>query len=132
MKTLCWRRLFGGWLVLMCMGVAQAQEAKFDVFEYRVEGVRLLPALDVEKAVYPHMGEGKTLADVEKAREALEKVYHGQGYLTVLVSIPQQKVDKGLVRLQVTEAPVDRLRVTDAKFFSPQEVKDAVPELAEG
>lgn len=132
MKTLCWRRLFGGLLVLLCMGWAQAQEAKFNVLEYRVEGVRLLPALDVEKAVYPHMGEGKTLADVEKAREALEKVYHGQGYLTVLVTIPQQRVDKGVVRLQVTEAPVDRLRVTDAKFFSPQDVKDAVPELAEG
>ncbi|MBA4261867.1 MAG: ShlB/FhaC/HecB family hemolysin secretion/activation protein [Comamonadaceae bacterium] len=132
MKTLCWRRLCGllGWL--LCGGWAQAQEAKFDVFEYRVQGVRLLPALEVEKAVYPHMGEGKTLADVEKAREALEKTYHGQGYLTVLVSIPQQRVDKGLVRLQVTEAPVDRLRVVGARHFSPQDIKDAVPELAEG
>lgn len=135
MKSLSWRRLCGalGWMLgLGLASLGQAQEVTFNVFEYRVQGVRLLPAIDVEKAVYPHMGEAKTLADVEKAREALEKVYHGQGYLTVLVSIPQQRVDAGVVRLQVTEAPVDRLRVVDARYFSPQDIKDAVPELAEG
>lgn len=132
MKSPWFRCLPGLLILLLSMGHALAQEAKFNVFEYRVEGVRLLPAPEVEKAVYPHMGEGKTLADVEKAREALEKVYHGQGYLTVLVTIPQQRVNEGVVRLQVTEAPVDRLRVVDAKFFSPQDIKDAVPELAEG
>lgn len=132
MKTLCWRRWGSALGMCLLLGAAQAQEAKFDVFEYRVEGVRLLPALAVEQAVYPHMGEAKTLADVEKAREALERAYHGQGYLTVLVTIPQQRVHDGLVRLQVTEAPVDRLRVVGARHFSPQDIKDAVPELAEG
>lgn len=128
-----WLRCLSGLLILLLsLGTAHAQDAKFNVFEYRVEGVRLLPAPAVEKAVYPFMGEDKTLSDVEKAREALEKVYHGQGYLTVLVTIPQQRVNEGVVRLQVTEAPVDRLRVVDAKFFSPQDIKDAVPELAEG
>lgn len=109
-----------------------AQEATFDIFEFAVEGATLLPALAVEQAVYPHMGERKRLDDVEKAREALEKAYHAVGYLTVLVTIPQQKVDGGLVRLQVTEAPVDRLRVVGAQHYSPQAIKNGVPELAEG
>ncbi len=74
----------------------------------------------------------KTLADVEKAREALEKAYHGAGYLTVLVSIPQQKVNGGVVRLEVTEAPVDRLRVVGSRYYSLGEIKAAAPELAEG
>ena len=108
------------------------QEATFDVFEYRVEGATVLPVTVVEQAVYPHLGEKKTLADVEKAREALEKAYHGAGYLTVLVSIPQQKVDGGLVTLAVTEAPVDRLRVVESRYFSLGEIKAATPALAEG
>lgn len=118
----------------LCVSAApsRAQDARFDVFEYRVEGTSLLPAITIERAVYPHMGERKTLADVERAREALEKAYHGAGYLTVLVSIPQQRVDGGVVRLQVTEAPVDRLRVTESRFFSPEDIKAAAPELAEG
>ena len=112
--------------------LVREQEATFDVFEYRVEGTTLLPAIAVEQAVYPHLGEKKTLADVEKARESLEKAYHGAGYLTVLVSIPQQKVDGGLVRLAVTEAPVDRLRVVESRYFSLGQIKAATPELAEG
>lgn len=107
-------------------------EARFDVFEYRVEGATLLPVVVVEQAVYPHLGEQKTLADVEKAREALEKAYHGAGYLTVLVSIPQQKVDGGVVKLAVTEAPVNRLRVVESRYFSLGEIKAGAPELAEG
>jgi hemolysin activation/secretion protein len=111
---------------------AREQEARFDVFEYRVEGTTLLPVVVVEQAVYPYLGEKKTLSDVEKAREALEKAYHGAGYLTVLVSIPQQKVDGGLVKLAVTEAPVDRLRVVESRYFSLGEIRAAAPELAEG
>ncbi len=106
--------------------------AKFDVFEYRVEGATLLPVTAVEQAVYPHLGENKTLEDVERARDALERAYHGAGYLTVLVSIPQQKVDDAVVRLTVTEASVRRLRVVDSRYFSPADIKAAVPELAEG
>lgn len=104
----------------------------FDVFEYRVEGATLLPVITVERTVYPYLGEKKNLAEVEKAREALEKAYHGAGYLTVLVSIPQQKVDGGVVRLTVTEAPVDRLRVVESRYFSLGEIRARVPELAEG
>jgi len=111
---------------------SHAQEARFDVFEYRVEGATLLPVTMVEQAVYPHLGENKSLEDVEQARDALERAYHDAGYLTVLVSIPQQKVDEAVVRLQVTEAPVKRLRVVESRYFSPTDIKAAIPELAEG
>ncbi|WP_072294927.1 ShlB/FhaC/HecB family hemolysin secretion/activation protein [Nitrosovibrio sp. Nv17] len=110
----------------------EAEEARFDVFEYRVQGTTLLPTGAVEQAVYPYLGEDKSLQVVEQARDALERAYHDAGYLTVLVSIPQQKVEAGVVRLAVTEAAVKRLRVVDARYFSPADIKAAVPELAEG
>lgn len=125
-------------LLLTCMilnlglGSVFAQDARFNILEYLVEGTTLIPTLTVEEAVYPHLGEGKSLDDIEKAREALEKAYHAAGYLTVLVSIPQQRVNDGLVRLIVTEAPIDRLRVTDSRYFLPSEIRAAAPELAEG
>jgi hemolysin activation/secretion protein len=111
---------------------SNAQDNRFDVFEYRVEGTTLLPVTRVEQAVYPHLGENKTLEDVERARDALERAYHDEGFLTVLVTIPQQKVDSAVVRLEVTEAPVKRLRVVDSRYFSPADIKAAIPELAEG
>lgn len=114
------------------MSLSYAQDAQFDVFEYRIEGATLLPVTVVEQAVYPHLGEKKTLVHVEQARDALERAYHGAGYLTVLVNIPQQKVEGGVVRLTVTEAPVKRVRVVDSRYFSPADIKAAVPEVAEG
>lgn len=134
MRNKLWASCVWGLMgVFAASGACHAQEAqKFDVFEYRVEGATLLPTMAVEKAVYPHLGERKTLADVERAREELEKAYHGAGYLTVLVSIPQQKVDGGVVKLAVTEAPVDRLRVVESRYFSLGAIKAGAPELAEG
>ena len=50
-----------------------AQDApRFDILEYQIEGNTVLATLAVEKAVYPYLGEGKTVADVERARQALE------------------------------------------------------------
>jgi hemolysin activation/secretion protein len=121
--------------MLCLIGLAPAsyaQNAPFDVFEYRVEGATLLPVALIEEAVYPHLGEQKTLEDAERARDALERAYHAAGYLTVLVTIPQQKVEGAVVRLAVTEAPVNRLRVVDSRYFSPADIKATIPELAEG
>jgi hemolysin activation/secretion protein len=127
------RWVWGVLCVWVCISASHAQDADhFDVMEYRIEGTTLLPVATIEQAVTPHLGEKKTLADVENAREALESAYHRAGYLTVLVSIPQQRIVAGVVALAVTEAPVDRLRVVESRYFSLGAIKAGVPELAEG
>ena len=104
----------------------------FNVFEFKVDGNTVLAKGKIEEAVYPFLGETKTIEDVEKARSALEKKYQDAGYLTVSVSIPQQEVDSGIVKLLVTEGTVERLRVTDSQYTSLAEVKSRVPEFGEG
>lgn len=112
---------------------AEAQDTNyFDILEFQVEGNTKLTKMQVEAAVYPQMGEKKTIADVEKAREALEKEYHRIGYLTVLVDIPEQDVDKKVVRLNVTEGKVGTLRVRDSKYFTLGRIKALSPSVAEG
>ncbi|MBV8471465.1 MAG: ShlB/FhaC/HecB family hemolysin secretion/activation protein [Burkholderiaceae bacterium] len=113
---------------------AKTAQAKphFDVFQYVVEGNSVLTAGDIEAATSDYLGPAKTLDDVEAARAALEKRYHDAGYLTVLVSIPQQKVDEGEVRLKVTEGMIEQLKVAGAQYNLPSDIKAQVPELAEG
>ena len=48
---------WSGFLLAAALGLVQAQEARFDIFEYRVEGTTLLPVAAVERAVYPQLGE---------------------------------------------------------------------------
>lgn len=121
----------------LCVGFvtqsALAQEvASFYVREYRVEGAKKLERLEVEEAVYPFLGPARCPADVEQARVALEKAYHDKGLQTVSVVIPQQDPRRGVIRLQVVETKVGRLRVNGARFFLPSKIKREAPSVAEG
>jgi hemolysin activation/secretion protein len=100
--------------------------------EYRVKGAHHLTRTEIEDAVYPFLGPGRTGEDVEQARRALEKTYHDKGYQTVAVQIPQQQAKGGIVYLQVVETTVGRLRVRGARYFSPDQIKAQAPSLAEG
>jgi len=110
-----------------------AAEPQFYIQEYRVQGSRTLPPLAVEEAVYPYLGRGRTVADVEKARAALEKAYHDKGYQAVSVSFdPLQEVPEGVVFLKVSENPVGRLRIRGTRYFTPTALRARAPELAGG
>lgn len=100
--------------------------------EYRVEGSRILSAAEIGEVVYPFLGPERTLDDVEAARAALEQAYRDKGYQTVVVQIPQQRVQRGIVRLEVIETKVGRLRVKGTRFFDPDDIKRMAPSLAEG
>lgn len=111
---------------------AKGSPAAFDVNEFIVRGNTMLKGIEIEKAVYPFEGPGKTLKDVNAARDALQKVYQDKGYQSVVVELPQQQVKDGVIVLQVVEAKVGRLRVDGAKYDSPLDIRNAVPALAEG
>jgi hemolysin activation/secretion protein len=117
---------------------AYAQDApraagqRFDVFEYQVEGNTVLPVRTIERAVYSRLGEKRSIDDVEEARASLERAYHEAGYPTVLVSIPEQKVDQGIVRLAVTEGRISRARVVGAHYYSQEHILETVAAVAEG
>jgi hemolysin activation/secretion protein len=111
---------------------AATDEARFAIYEYVLDGASLLPEVVLERAVKAFMGEQRTIADVDKARASLEKAYHDAGFLTVLVTIPEQQVDEGSVTLSVTEAPLRKLAVKGAEYTLPSAVMTRVPELVEG
>ncbi len=104
----------------------------FDIFEFVVDGNTVLEKTYIEQAVYPFLGEAKTIQDVEKARAALEQIYQNKGYLTVNVTIPEQEVDNRTVRLLVTEGEVERLRIKDAKYTTHAALKSRVQAFEEG
>jgi hemolysin activation/secretion protein len=104
----------------------------FDILEFVVDGNTVLPAQDIEEAVYGFMGEARETGDVDKARDALERLYRERGFQTVQVAIPKQGVENGIIHLQVVENPVGRLRVVDSKYHSLAAIKETAPSLAEG
>ena len=106
--------------------------ASFQITEYLVRGNTKLQPDDIESSVDPYLGPGRSMNDVHAARDALQKLYQSKGYQSVVVEIPPQQVKNGVILLQVTENSIGRLRVEGAKYHSPQEIRDAVPSLAQG
>ncbi|WP_353746020.1 hypothetical protein, partial [Shigella sp. FJ200518] len=41
---------------------------RFDIDDFAVQGAEKLPQVEIEEAIYPFLGPGKTSEDVEKAR----------------------------------------------------------------
>jgi hemolysin activation/secretion protein len=113
-------------------GAGTAAEEVFSIDEFRVLGVTALPASQVERAVYEFAGPGKTVADVELARQNLERTYRDAGYGTVFVDIPEQTISAGIVRLQVTEGRLDRVRITGARYTSAADLRARLHVLERG
>jgi len=109
-----------------------AEQQFFDIDEYRVLGNTVLPAIDIERAVYPFAGPHKTIQDVQAARAALEAAYHAAGYATVFVDLPEQDVSAGIVRLHATEGRLDRVRVSGIRYFSGRKILAELPAVKPG
>lgn len=119
-------------LWLLTPSWAAAQEPKFYIKEYRIVGNKRLSGREAGELVYPFLGPGRTPADVEQARLALEKAVHERGFQTVSVTIPDQDPRSGVIRLEITEGTLGRVRVTGAKWFLPSRIRQELPSLAEG
>lgn len=133
------RSCFFSLLISVCVFPLAAAEPSnppppqyIDIYEYRVEGVSKLTSLEVERAVYPWLGDARTPDDVEGARVALEKLYHKKGYQTVAVQVPQQEVQDRTVVIRVTEGKVGRLRIRGSRYFDHNQIKEKAPSIAEG
>ncbi len=105
---------------------------RFDIGAIDVTGNSLLREVEIERAVYPHVGPGRSIADVEAARAALEQAYRAHGYDSVVVEIPPQSASSGVIRLAVTEARIASVTVTGVGAGAARSVRARTPALREG
>jgi hemolysin activation/secretion protein len=107
-------------------------EVTFDVKSYRVEGNTLLDSAQLDVTLVPFTGANKHVADVDRARAALEAVYRDAGYPTVLIAVPEQTLEDGVVRLQVMEATLGEVTVSGNRHISTQRLRDKLPSINPG
>lgn len=121
----------GAWLPLASVA-AEPASLNFDVLEYVIVGNTVLPPDVVEQAVQAYMGPSRTLKDVEAARAALEKAYQDAGFLSVVVSVPSQQVSSGEITLEVTQAAVQKLKITGAQYNLPSHIAEQMGSVQPG
>jgi len=113
---------------------AGGAQLSFKISNFEVTGNTLLSPSRVDSVLTPYLGEGKKIGDVQAARDALQKAYEGDGFLAVSVTIPQQTIQEGKVRLEVIEARIGSVDVQNEgiHWFSDDYVRELTPSLYPG
>jgi hemolysin activation/secretion protein len=112
--------------------LAASSEVHFDISRFQVEGNTLLPQREIDRRLAALAGPGRALSDIQAAVEALQDAYRQAGYTTVTVSLPEQELTGGVVRIQVTEAVIGTVTVTGNQHFDTANIRASVPALREG
>jgi len=126
-----------GWLLAFALGAlcatpCAAQDERFNIDRFQVEGNTLLPQAEIQILLAPLTGPARVYGDIQKALEALENAYRRAGYSTVQVHVPEQELTGGVVRIEVTEAVIGKVLVSGNAFFDTPNVRAGLPALREG
>jgi hemolysin activation/secretion protein len=105
---------------------------RFEIRRFLVEGNTLLTQRELDRILTPFSGMARDFGDIQRALESLQDAYSRRGYNAVRVSVPEQDIRAGEVRLSVVEARIRRVRVQGNRFFDEKNVRAGLPSLKEG
>jgi hemolysin activation/secretion protein len=105
---------------------------RFDIKSFRVEGNTKLDKAAIDFTLANFTGEKKDFGTIQEAMEALEAIYHERGYTTVQVTLPEQELKNGIIRLVIIEARITSVKVEGNKFFDEKNIRRSIPSLREG
>lgn len=105
---------------------------QIEIKKITVNGNHLIPESTVDAILGPFVGKGKTVKDVETARQSLEQAFRKAGYPTVTVNIPPQDASDGLIDLDVSEGRINHVRFKGNRYFTMDKIARDLPIFAPG
>jgi hemolysin activation/secretion protein len=105
---------------------------RFDVEHYVVSGNSVLSMHTISATltnIDGAFGTNVSFEGVKTVVEQLQDAYHERGYVTVAVTLPQQKLANQTVKIQVLEGRLSAINVVGNNFFSSNNVMRALPSL---
>lgn len=100
----------------------------FAVSGYSVEGNTVLPPRAFS-VLTNYTGPNMNLLQIRAGLGELQLEYEASGFPTVAVTLPQQKVSNGVVRVQIVEGRLSAINIKHNRWFSLPNVLRAVPGL---
>ena len=105
---------------------------KFEIRKFEVEGATLIGPDRIAAAVRPFSGPEREFADVQRALEALERLFVDDGFGSVQVLLPEQELEQGTVRFKVIEPRIGKVLVEGNQAYSEANIRASLPALKEG
>lgn len=119
-------------ILAVTVAAAFAAEVRFDITRFQVEGNTLLAPAEIDQRIAALAGPGRGYGDLQLAVEALQDAYRKAGYSTVAVSLPEQELAGGVVRIKVTESVIASVTVTGNQYFDAYNIRASVASLQVG
>lgn len=105
-----------------------AKPVTFRVVSYDIEGNTVLPK-ERFNFLTNYTGPAVDLARLRKGLGELQLLYRDLGFATVSVTLPQQRLTNGVVRVQVIEGKLASIAITGNRYFSSNNIQRALPSL---
>lgn len=123
--------LFALFALSLTSTASSAENPRFDVSRYQVEGNSILPAVEIEHILAPFTGKESDFGTLQKAVEALEQAYKSRGFHAVRVLLPEQELKGGVVRITVFEARIGSVSIEGNRHFDSTNIRSSLPALKE-
>lgn len=104
----------------------------FPVRAYDVSGNTLVSQEEINSRVGEFTGAQRNFADIQRALEAIEALYLEKGFTGVLVVLPEQDLEQGVVRMLVRESSIGKITVRGNEHFDESNILSALPALQLG
>lgn len=105
---------------------------RFDISRFDVQGNTLLDEARLQALLAPYTGRQRDFSDIARAVETLEAAYRALGYSAVQVQLPEQELQRGVVRLSVLQTPLGKVAISGNTHVDDANVRRALPALREG
>ncbi len=104
----------------------------FPVTAYRIEGPHLISTGTARSVLRRYTGPQCTFSEIEAARAALQQAYADAGYNAVIVSLPAQKLQSGIVLFRVKSPHIGVIHVISGPQYNRANVLRSLPALVVG
>ncbi len=96
------------------------------VTRFEVVGSTIFTAEELEKVTQPFINRPLTFSELSQASTAIAKLYIEQGYITSGAYIPPQRLEGGIVKIQVLEGTLEDIKISGTKRLHNSYVKRRV------
>lgn len=90
----------------------QADKIRLTLNRVIIQGNHVFCTSDLEKVFAPHLHKNISLADLQNDVEGVSRKYREAGYVLSRAFLPAQKIEHGIVRVQVIEGYISKVEVT--------------------
>lgn len=105
---------------------------RFRVNAFKFSGNTVYKERSLKRLVERFVDQELNLYDLNKAAETITDFYHGRGYTLARAIVPAQKVENGVINMQVIEGRIGKVTISGNKRFSSSTIAARTKLLSQG